>query len=303
MKKKIYQVDAFTDRAFGGNPAGVLIDSSGLDKNHMLKIAREMALSETAFIKRSQTPEYDYEVKFFTPTEEIDLCGHATIATFYLLAKKGYIDNKTDIVMVKQKTLAGILPVEIYFNNKEISKIMMTQARPKQIFKIEDFENIANIMGLSEKDIGLKEEEIMPMAYSTGIPDIMLPVKSIEILEKMKPDFHRLANYSKDKEVTGVHAFTLKDKEKNIISCRNFAPACGINEEAATGTSNGAMAAYLIENGIIKCDKNINIVSEQGYFMDRPSEIFIDAYRNDEGLLIKVGGKAKIVLDGYIYVE
>ena len=91
MKKVIYQVNAFADVPFGGNPAGVLPNSIGLNHSDMLKIAKQMNLSETAFVFPMQDDLVDYEVRFFTPTQEVDLCGHATIASFFCLASKGVI--------------------------------------------------------------------------------------------------------------------------------------------------------------------------------------------------------------------
>lgn len=277
MEKNFYQVDAFTNRAFGGNPAAVMLNADDLNEKQMLKIAREMALSETAFVRKSDVKEYDYEVRFFTPTEEVDLCGHATIGTFSVMAKKGVLKTKGNKIIVRQKTLAGILPVEIYFNKGNLSRVMMTQAKPKYVFKLEEKDEIASIMGISSDEIGLEGHDAIPMAFSTGLPDIMLPVKNIDVLKNINPDFNKLAKYSKDHEVVGVHAFTIKDYGEPVrITCRNFAPAYGINEEAATGTSNGALAAYLIKNDIIDICEKVEFICEQGYFMDRPSQIVVE---------------------------
>ena len=114
MKKiKIYQVDSFTTHLFGGNPAGVVTEATGLTPFEMQKIAREMNCSETAFVTSSQSCEADFNVRFFTPTEEVNLCGHATIATFFVLATEGKIKLSTPEVILYQETKAGILPVSI----------------------------------------------------------------------------------------------------------------------------------------------------------------------------------------------
>lgn len=302
MEKIFYQIDAFTDMPFGGNPAGVVLDGGNLDRRQMINIAREVSLSETAFVRKADEKEYDYEIRFFTPTDEVELCGHATIATFFILAKKGLIKAKDKKIIVKQKTLAGILPVEIFFQEKEVEKIMMTQKKPQHIFTVNKINEIANIMGIDSYDIGLFGFKILPMAYSTGLPDIMLPVKSIEALKKITPNYEQLIEYSVKNNIVGIHAFTIKNHKKGIIACRNFAPAFGINEEAATGTSNGALAAYLIENDIMKSDKRVNLICEQGYFMDRPSQIYVEAIKDNNDLVIKVGGKAVLTIAGKIYL-
>ena len=109
MEIKIKQVDAFTDIPFGGNPAGVVTDAAGLSDELKQKIAREMNLSETAFVSPSKVA--DFKVQFFTPRFEVDLCGHATIGTFSALYEEGKLPADKSIFY--QETKAGVLPVEL----------------------------------------------------------------------------------------------------------------------------------------------------------------------------------------------
>jgi trans-2,3-dihydro-3-hydroxyanthranilate isomerase len=305
MEKCILQVDAFTDIIFGGNPAGVVPDATGLDEAQMQKIAREMNVSETAFVIPLKDDEADFHVRFFTPTQEVDLCGHATIATFYILGKKGYIKRDAhERMIVKQKTKAGILPVEMNFIGNKIESIMMTQAKPKFIFEVTDIHALAEIMGIHVEDIGLEGYDLLPQAYSTGLPDIMLPVKNLDVLKSINPHYDQLARYSNQFEVIGVHAFTLETEEKkSTLACRNFAPAAGISEEAATGTSNGALGAYLVNNDIIDLDEEITLICEQGYYMGRPSKIMVKLEGSKEDFIVKVGGKAVIAFEGSMRYE
>jgi PhzF family phenazine biosynthesis protein len=298
MKKVIYQVDAFSDVPFGGNPAGVVPDAKGLNENQMLNIAREMNLSETAFISPLQNHEADYEVRFFTPTQEVDLCGHATIASFFALASKGTITGEDNVKIIKQKTKAGILPVELYFKDSKIDSVMMTQAKPKFVFDVEDISELAGIMGINVDDIGIEGYALIPQAVSTGLTDIMLPVKSLSALKSINPNYARLTDYSNNLNIIGVHAFTLEtEEETSTLACRNFGPAAGIDEEAATGTSNGALGAYLAKNNVLKFEDNITIICEQGYYMNRPSKIIVRLEGNKDDLTVKVGGKAIIVME------
>jgi len=117
MEIKIKQVDAFTSIPFGGNPAGVVTDASGLSDELKQKIAREMNLSETAFVSPSKIA--DFKVQFFTPRFEVDLCGHATIGTFSALYEEGKLPVDKNIFY--QETKAGVLPVELTsINNKYV---------------------------------------------------------------------------------------------------------------------------------------------------------------------------------------
>ncbi len=111
MKRyQIYQVDVFTQEKFQGNPAGVVLDAEGLDVNQMQNIAREINCSETAFIFPPESSNHDFRVRYFTPTTEVPVCGHATIAALYVWA---HHNNMTDFSRIKIKTEAGILPIEI----------------------------------------------------------------------------------------------------------------------------------------------------------------------------------------------
>ncbi|MDF2548633.1 MAG: hypothetical protein K0R93_3531 [Anaerosolibacter sp.] len=304
MEKIIYQVDAFTNKRFGGNPAGVVPDAYGLTDQQMLKIAREMNLSETAFLIPIKNGDADYEVRFFTPEQEVDLCGHATIGAFYALAEKGYMEIKESIFTIKQKTKAGILPVEIHFQKDKIHKIMMTQARPEFLFQITDFQELAEIFGIEGNQIGIENHVLYPQGVSTGLPDLMMPVKSLDVLKKLNPNKEKLIDFSNRHGLIGVHAFTLEAEESgSSLACRNFAPAVGIDEEAATGTSNGALGAFLIHHNIFAFEDGMSIICEQGYYMDRPSKIMVKLEGTKEDFSVKVGGQAVITLEGVMICE
>jgi len=299
MKKVIYQVNAFSDVPFGGNPAGVVPNAIGLNASHMLAISKEMNLSETAFIFPLEDEVADYEVSFFTPTQEVDLCGHATIASFFALASKGIITGKDNVKIVKQKTKAGILSVELYFKDNKIHSVMMTQAKPKFVFDVKNVCELAEIMGINVTDIGIEGYSLIPQAVSTGLTDIMLPIKSLSALKSINPNYDSLAQYSNKLNIIGVHAFTLEtEEESSTLACRNFAPAAGIDEEAATGTSNGALGAYLIKNNVIEFEDNMTIICEQGYYMNSPSKIIVRLEGSEDDLTVKVGGGAVIVSSG-----
>lgn len=289
MSLQIYQVDAFTDRPYGGNPAGVVPQAAGLSTAQMQKIAMEMNLSETAFIFPGGVG-FDFEVRFFTPLEEVDLCGHATIATFHLLQETGRIAaGKTTLI---QKTRAGNLAI---FLQPEGS-ILMRQAEPKQIKVYQDVAELAAVMGTDQESMKVPGILEKPESWSTGLPDIMLPICSVAALKALSPDMAKLGEYSRREGVTGVHAFALEEDE--TVWCRNFAPACGIPEEAATGTSNGALGACL-QHHRWKGMETLHFTAHQGDWMGRPSRIAVSV----AGKItpeVWVGGKAVTVLKGDI---
>jgi len=296
MEVIIYQVDAFTDKPFGGNPAGVVPDAKNLSHNEMQKIASEMNLSETAFIKKIDND--CFEVRFFTPKCEVDLCGHATIASFYVLGKKGYIRPEgRDLVRITQRTKAGLLPVELYFKNGEITKVFMYQGTPESFGEIDDLEEISEILGIKKDQVKIKGFNTKPEIISTGLKDIIIPVEDEEILKSLKIDFNKMDNYCVKKDSVGMHIFTLDNLNDGIVLCRNFAPTVGIYEEAATGTANGALMYYLYKNKVLKSE---NIIARQGMYMNRPSEIMCKVQSDGNESIVKVGGKAVIVMEGII---
>lgn len=296
MEIHIYQVDAFTSQPFGGNPAGVVPNAKDLSEVEMQQIANEMNLSETAFV----IPLYDdlFKVRFFTPLCEVDLCGHATIATFYTLASKGYIkpiENGTKTVY--QQTKVGRLPVEIKFIDNTVDSVIMEQAIPKPLGNVELLEPLLDSMSINKSQIGVGDKYIEPMIISTGLPDIILPIKNKEVLDNLKIDFCKMAEICDQLKVTGVHAFYLPTINSSEVYTRNFGPSVGINEESATGTANGALMYFLNST---KLSNQRFITSFQGESLKRPSEI--QCYINEDNgrIRIKVGGKAKIVIDGII---
>lgn len=279
MEIKVYTLNAFAKTDNGGNPAGVVLDADFLSAHDMQKIAAKVGFSETAFVKKSN--KADFKVAFFTPNEEVDLCGHATIATFYLLANKGIIQ----IGEYTQETRAGILKVECRNDNV----IYMNQRNP-EFYEILDKKEIANTLNINEDDI---MNELPIQIVSTGLRDILIPIKSLETLYKIKPDFDKISYVSKKQDVIGYHLFTLETEYDSTAHCRNFAPLYSIPEEAATGTSNGALSCYLYKYGFILGKNAENLVFEQGYSMKKPSEVLSSLIIHNQKINeVKVGGIA-----------
>lgn len=298
MDINIYQVDAFTDKAFGGNPAGIVISPRNLAEEIMQNIAEEMNLSETAFV----TPfsKDSFLVRYFTPVCEIDLCGHATIAAFFALGEMGYIQGvENGILKAYQETKIGQLPVELVYINGKLDKVYMEQGNPKSLGIIKELDGLAEAMGISINDIGIQGDNVYPEIVSTGVPDIILPVKNKEALDNIKINKEKLLNLSKELNVIGVHAFYLPKINSECVYTRNFAPNVGIDEEAATGTSNGALIYYLKKNKLIEGNE---LISYQGELMKRPSTIYCKIEEVDGEYKVKVGGRAKIVMSGILSV-
>jgi PhzF family phenazine biosynthesis protein len=296
---KLYIVDAFADELFGGNPAGVVILPEGWEfprDEVMVKTAAELRYSETAFIKKIGDKEFN--IRYFTPAAEVDLCGHATIGSFYVLLKENIV-NEGDVCIYN--TLAGKLNVVV-----EKDAILMDMAEPRQVGEINDFSKIKelyNVMGIEPEGNEVydnnKNVKLYPKLVTTGLIDIMMPVKDELELDKINPDFPALTELSKKYEVVGVHAFTVNTND-GCIHARNFAPLYDIDEEAATGTSNGALTYYLYNQGIVK-ENELNTVI-QGEKMLRPSKISTKLLVEHGEPIVKVGGFAVTLAKGEIEI-
>ncbi len=289
----IKQVDAFTKSPFCGNPAGVVTDASSLDNDTMQKIAREMNLSETAFVSPSEVA--DFKVQFFTPKFEVDLCGHATIGAFYALYEEKKLDLSKNTFY--QETKAGILPIELTNINDE-KVFMMTQPTPKFENIDMEKESIARLIGLNENDL----IEIPPQKVSTGLWWLVFGVKSLEKLMKAKADLKAIEEISGKRNIVGITPFCLETMNKsNSYHIRAHAPIAGVAEDPVCGTGNGSVSSYIINNGLIESGENINLLGEQGYEVNRPGCVYVNiSKRNNEIKQIKVGGTAVTVLEGKI---
>lgn len=276
---KAYTLNAFAKSIEGGNPAGVVLNADALSENDMKKIAGIIGFSETAFVMKSDLA--DFKIRFFTPNEEVDLCGHATIATFYALSNLGYIKPGK----YSQETKAGILNVDV----KEDLSIMMVQNTPSY-YEIIDKNEIADSLNITTDEM---LEELPVQIVSTGLRDILVPVKNMVIINSINPDFEKVAELSSKYNTIGYHIFTLESLYGSMAHCRNLAPLYGIPEESATGTSNGALSCYLFKYGLIDADHANHLVIEQGYSMNKPSEIIVSLTTvANEIEQVKVGGTA-----------
>lgn len=296
LELTIYHVDAFTDEPFGGNPAGVVLDSNNLTTEIMQKIANEVNLSETAFIQDMGADRY--KIRYFTPLCEVDLCGHATIASFYSLAKQRYIrriDEGTKTVRLI--TNKSQLYIDIEYKDGKPINIIMEQNTPQSFGVLESVEGIINSSNLKEEDLGFEGEDVKAEIISTGLKDIILPVKSKEALDNIEFHMCDLRQVSEDLDVTGVHAFYLPEKDSDEVYVRNFAPIVGIDEESATGTANGALIYYLKSHNLITRDQ---ILVNQGETMGRPSKIYCSISKEDGQYKVRVGGSAHITMEGIL---
>jgi PhzF family phenazine biosynthesis protein len=258
----------------------------------MQKIARELNNSETAFIFSSDSNEYDVHIRFFTPTNEVPICGHATIAAHYARA----IENKLDTSRVYHKTGAGILPVDIVKENDDY-KIVMTQGKIEfdTIIDGVDKRKLLEALKINNDDL---LENLEVQVVSTGHSKVMIGIKSIKTLNEMKPNYQALSELSKSIKCNGYYVFTINSQDSDIlVHGRMFAPAIGINEDPVTGNANGPLGAFLIYSNFVKHNNSLfKFKAKQGEAIKRTGVIEVEVkIEDEEPVEVKVSGTAVIV--------
>lgn len=291
-KYRIYQVDSFTKELFKGNPAGVVANADGLTDEQMLNIARELNNSETVFILNPPENNCEVWLRYFTPTVEVPICGHATIAAHYIRSLENNYDSKTVI----QKTGAGILPVEI-LKEKDDYKIIMTQGKIEfeEPISQEIRNSICQALHIDENDI---DEKCPAQIVSTGHSKLLIGIKSQKVLDSLKPNVDALTKISKEINCNGYFIFTFNTNEENILTKgRMFAPAIGIKEDPVTGNANGPLGAYLVYHKLVDTSKNcFTFNGKQGEAINRTGIVEVEVeIENDLPKKVKVGGNAIII--------
>ncbi|HBK45070.1 MAG TPA: hypothetical protein DDZ67_01270 [Xanthomonadaceae bacterium] len=296
MKRyRVFQVDAFTRTPFAGNPAGVVLDADGLDRRQMQAIARELNNSETAFVHAPRATDHDVHVRFFTPTTEVPVCGHATVAAHYVRAREGLASGAA----TRQLTGAGVQAVQTERLGDGDLRVWIDQQRPSFGPALAPVEMTAllDALGLSGSDLG--RGPIEPV--STGHAKIMVPLRDRDTLARVRPRLQALDELSRRIGCNGYHLFTLDRPDVGILAHgRMFAPAIGIAEDPVTGNANGPLGAYLVRHGLVPAavrGQGLAAWMRQGEAMGRPGEVRVEVAVDADGTpaRVRIGGHASIV--------
>ncbi|HEV8051188.1 MAG TPA: PhzF family phenazine biosynthesis isomerase [Parachlamydiaceae bacterium] len=287
-KIHVHQVDAFTNKRFGGNPAGVVLDAEDLDEITMRKIARELNLSETAFVFSSDKAAF--QLRYFTPTgHEITFCGHSTVGALYMIAKEQRFGmEKAGLYPLDVETPCGVLRMEVKIEANEEIKVAYETPKIKLLkTKISHFD-VAKAGGFEEHLIN----STFPVMYEETNKDLFVVIHSLEALKKIECDPKSFAQFSKQHDIVALCLFCPEafDSE-NQFHMRCFAPLVGIPEDPFTGSVLGGLTAYVDTFGILSKDVNSFRV-EQGHFIERPGVVKVEYSRKGKTYHAKVLAQA-----------
>ncbi|HEU4768049.1 MAG TPA: PhzF family phenazine biosynthesis protein [Pyrinomonadaceae bacterium] len=308
---RFLQLDVFTDQAFAGNPLAVFPEAEGLSDEVMLKIAREMNLSETVFVLPSKSDEVLRRLRIFTPTREIPFAGHPIVGTWNALAREGVVpllEGGNGWQRIHHEVGIGVLPVDIEFKDGQPVQVVMTQGKFEILDEVDDGHEqaeIARALGLAREDLA----ESLPIhVITTGLSCMAVPVRSLADLRSCRVNAALLAEVYTRRGATGCHAFTRETIEigASRAHARFFAPADNIAEDPATGSACGALGGYLVHHGALSSlepadDGRLKFVIEQGDFIHRPSRINLDVKGAAQTVEeVKVGGPSVLVARGEV---
>lgn len=303
-KLRYFLVDVFTDRAFGGNQLAVFTDANGLAPEVMQALAKELNLSETTFVLPPRDPAHTYHVRIFTPAVELPMAGHPTIGTAFVLAHEHLIPTTETETTITFEEGVGVIPVTLTSKEGRLHAIQMRQPLPAFGPQFAEREAIAHILSLDLADL----DSALPLeVVSCGVPFLFVPVNGLEAIRSIRFRVDVWERVLRDFVAPHVFVFTREvEVPGSTVHSRMFAPAMGIAEDPATGAASGPLGCFLVRHARVPSARAVEIISEQGFEMGRPS--FIQVMIEQEGQKggditgVHVGGQCYFMGEGYIEV-
>lgn len=284
-------VDVFAESALAGNPLAVFPDAGALTSEDMRRLARETNYSETTFILSPVPRDGGYEVRIFTPRKEGPFAGHPALGTAYVVRQELGGGSVGRIVL---NLKCGPIPVDFEYRQGKVDRVWMGQPRPvfgRQLDRAE----VAVMLGLSASDV----DEVLPVQEaSTGFPFVMIPLRSLDAVRRAAVQREKYRALIETIQAKALLVFTRETySPENQLNVRVFADYYGTPEDAATGSANGGLAAYLAHYRVLG-SATVDVRVEQGYEMGRRSLLFLRAHERDGEIRVSVGGRVQPVASG-----
>lgn len=291
MSYPFYILDVFAPHKYAGNQLAVIRHSAKLTSAEMLAIAKEMNYSETTFIYSDSPREGGYDVRIFTPGEEVPFAGHPTLGTAYVIQQTILQHEVAELVL---NLAIGKIPVTFTYDAGLPHTLWMRQVQPAFLSTL-DPQGMADLLGLTLEDI---DSRFPIQEVSTGLPFIIVPLKNLAAVKKCRPETRRLLDYVAALTAKNILVFAPETyNRENDYNARVFTDYLGIPEDPATGSANGCLAAYLVKhryNGTTSLTARV----EQGYEIGRPSLLLLKAEEQKGSIAVHVGGQVVLVAHG-----
>jgi trans-2,3-dihydro-3-hydroxyanthranilate isomerase len=296
MQYLFYTADVFTDQIFGGNPLAVFPDAAGLSDAQMIRVTKELNLSETVFVLPPATLTGTVKVRIFTPDMEVPFAGHPTIGTAFVLAATGVVDVRRPETHIILEEGVGPVPVTIRAQGGQPTFMQLAAAQmPEPGPPPPPATEIAVMLGLTEAD--LAGADWSPQAWSAGVPFLFVPLRDAQALARARVRLDVWEQVLADFWAPHVYVFTY-NAEQALVRSRMFAPAMGITEDPATGAAAVALAGYLRQH-TDQAAGRVQWTIRQGVEMGRPSTLHLEAdLHGGQITAVRLGGSAVMVCEG-----
>jgi PhzF family phenazine biosynthesis protein len=282
VSEQVLRYAAFTDTPGGGNPAGVVVDATGLDADAMQAIAKEVGYSETAFLAPAGDDDRTFDVRYFAPSIEVPFCGHATIATAVALGER-FGEGRFTF-----RTQSGEVPVDVVSDDDGISATL-TSVEPKMgDLDAGDLSALLEILRWQEHEL---DPTLPPKVAFAGVWHPVLAAKTRARLADVEYDFDMLRILMTKRGWTTIQL--VWRESPTVFHVRNPFAAGGVVEDPATGAAAAALGHYLRAVGAI--DPPVTLTLHQGVDMGRPSLLIVHV--DDVDLRVRVGGHAVAILE------
>jgi len=290
-KRVFYILDVFAEEKYAGNQLAVIRHAAGLSSDEMQLITREMNYSESTFIDSENQKQGGFDVRIFTPGEEVPFAGHPTLGTAFLIQQE-ILQQPVEKIVLNLKV--GQIPVEFSYRDDKPDVLWMTQVEP-QFWQTIDKKAMAELLQLNVEDI---DDRAPIQEVSTGLPFIIVPLKTLDAVRRARPETRQLLKFVADLKAKNILVFAPETyNSANQLNARVFTDYLGIPEDPATGSANGCLAGYLVKYRYFG-DVKVFARVEQGYEMGRPSLLLLDACEENGSIKIRVGGRVVLVAKG-----
>jgi trans-2,3-dihydro-3-hydroxyanthranilate isomerase len=288
---RFYIVDVFTEKKYAGNQLAVFCQAGGLSDHEMQEIAKEMNYSETTFILSNETQNGGYDVRIFTPAEEVPFAGHPTLGTAYII-QHDIIQQAVETITLNLKV--GQIPVTLNYEAGQPELLWMRQI-PPEFGQVLDSTSLAPVLNLPASAI---DDRFPIQIVSTGLPFIIVPLRTLADVKQCNINREKYLALIEDLSAKAIFVFCPETyHQQNDLNSRMFADYYGVQEDPATGSANGCLAGYLVKYRYFGTD-SIDIRVEQGYEIDRPSLLLLHATAQTDRIDVSVGGKVILVAKG-----
>ncbi|CAA9433997.1 MAG: Phenazine biosynthesis protein PhzF like [uncultured Rubrobacteraceae bacterium] len=277
-------VDVFAEEKYAGNPLAVVRGAADLPDEVLQKITREMNYSETTFILSEKERDGGYDVRIFTPGGEVPFAGHPTLGTADVIRAEILAEPAERIVL---NLRAGKIPVTF-------GDVLQMRQLPPTFGQTLDPGRLARVLNLEGEDL---DDRHPVQEVSTGLPAVIVPLGTLDALKRCRVNwdlYRETAAAGKN-----LYAFCPEPHEDGSgdLSARMFSGDLGVSEDPATGSAAGCLAGYLVEHRYFGTD-SVDVRVEQGYEIQRPSLLYLQAERERDEINVSVGGKVQLVARG-----